>query len=63
MATARDMSHVTGNSTKGIITPSRYKKYLITKKCACGIEVLVGTCALCNAEMKAGISLRVFKSN
>ena len=64
MEISRDMSHVTGNSTKGIVTPTKYQKYPVPqKKCACGIDTSANVCALCSAEMKAGISLRVLKSN
>lgn len=58
----RSMSHVSGTSVTGIVTPSKHEKDSRLKLCACGIETTTQICSLCKIEMEAGISLRVGKT-
>jgi hypothetical protein len=58
----RIMDHVTGHSVTGIVTPSKHGPMAGRLKiCACGVETTNEKCGVCNAEYRAGLSLRVFK--
>jgi hypothetical protein len=57
----KSMSHVTNESTKGIVTPSQYPR-LIVRRCRCGVLTNISRCGVCESEMRAGLSIRVFNN-
>ena len=56
--TPKDMSYITGQSTKGIVTPTLHPNGPL-RACRCGVSTTTPTCAVCQVEARAGISIRV----
>jgi len=57
--TYRPMGNITNMTNTGIVTPSKHDVVGRLHKCACGIPCNAEKCGVCNAEERAGFSLRV----